>query len=494
MRGATIGITILAVCGLPLAASSDTSREWYERGRSSLAELLGQEPIHTPARNVILFIGDGMGVSTITAARILEGQQRGEPGEENFLSFELFPYTALIKTYETNAQVPDSAGTMTAIVTGAKTKKGLLSVGPELTRQATHGIERRALPTLLELAEDAGLSTGLVTSTRLTHATPAACYAHTTDRDWESDRDLPASAREAGISDIARQLIELPHGNGVDVALGGGRSLFLPVETKDPETGKPGKRGDGRDLTREWTRRPGAAFVWNREQLAAVDPAQVGPLLGLFAPSHLGFAAAPTTDPGADPSLSEMTAVAIEILKRNPKGYFLMVEGGRIDHAHHGNNAFNALSETLELARAVALARQKTDGHETLILVTADHSHGFNIAGYAVRGNPILGKVREGDPRGEYAVDLQGKPYTTLSYANGQPARKGEVTDTEAASYRQNVLTPLPVGTHAGEDVPLYATGPRAHLFRGVLEQNLVFHILAHALELPRTLGERTQP
>ena len=185
-------------------------------------------------RNAILFIGDGMGVSTVTAARILEGQRLGGPGEEHSLSFERFDNVALVKTYTTDAQVSDSAGTMSAIVTGVKTRSGVLSVGPGLARGDCAGTAAAALPTLAEEAEAAGMRTGIVTTTTVTHATPAALYAHVSNRNWESDADLPAE-HDGTCMDIARQFVEFPFGDGIDVVLGGGRGAFLPGDVADPE-------------------------------------------------------------------------------------------------------------------------------------------------------------------------------------------------------------------------------------------------------------------
>ena len=133
-----------------------------------------------------------------------------------------------------------------------------------------------------------------------------------------------------------------------------------------------------------------------------------------------------SSDPGREPSLTEMTAKAIRMLQRGRRGFYLQVEAGRIDHAHHAGNAFRALTEAIEFARAVKKAYEMTDPDDTLIIVTADHSHVFTISGYPSRGNPILGKVksvpqRDGDPLVE-EKDLLGLPYTTSSYANG-PAR-----------------------------------------------------------------------
>ncbi|MCX8049139.1 MAG: alkaline phosphatase [Methylohalobius sp.] len=508
MNKRLLGLLVLFASGCasntaqwPLAAWSPATNpeQWLENGRVQAERLAAGWPQARRAKNVILFIGDGMGVSTVTAARIFEGQLAGRSGEENFLSFERFPYTALIKTYEVDQQVPDSAGTMTAMMTGVKTNAGLIGLDQTARRGDCASARVAIRRTLLEEAEQEGLATGIVTTTRLTHATPAATYAHVPDRDWESDADLPQAAKEAGCRDIARQLIEFPYGDGPEVALGGGRQKFLPNQVHDPEyPNQSGSRQDGRNLLQEWQLRPNSAYVWNKEQFDAVDPAKIDRLLGLFEPSHLKYERDRLLDQGTEPSLSEMTAKAIQILKKSPKGFFLMVEGGRIDHAHHAGNAYRALTETIELAHAVEVAMQLTDPRETLIVVTADHSQPLVLAGYPKRGNPILGKVRDG--RGEIAKAADGLPYTALSYANGRGAHLlpegGDAVfaekihagrfdlrqvDPTHPGYHQEALVPLEASTHAGEDVPLYAAGANAHLFRGVLEQHVICHLLRQA-------------
>lgn len=448
-------------------------------------------------RNAILFIGDGMGVSTVTAARIFAGQQRGGTGEEHVLSFERFPNVALVKTYTTDMQVPDSAGTMSAIVTGVKTRSGVLSVAPSLQRGDCPGTAAAALPTLLEEAEAAGLRTGLVSTTRITHATPAAAYAHAADRNWEADAQVPKEHR-VHCKDIALQLVEFEHGDGVDVVLGGGRGMFLPETQDDPEEAEErGERQDGRDLVQEWlAARPGRQYAWNDEQFRAAG-AQ-GQLLGLFSHSHMQFEADRAGDAGGEPSLAEMTQAAIERLAPAPRGYLLIVEGGRIDHAHHFGNAYRSLLDTVALADAVQVAVEATDPGDTLVMVTADHSHTLTISGYPQRGNPILGYAAAD---GERHTDALGRPYTTLSYANGPGFREqgalsglwsfvtgfigfdgGNDDNPQAPDYQQAAAWPLLSETHGGEDVAAYAIGPGAQAVRGVMEQNALHGVLRSAL------------
>jgi alkaline phosphatase len=518
--------TVLALLFLasPVLAEGEAQDPWFASGRAAVERARERAPEAGTAKNAILFVGDGMGVSTITAARILEGQRRGERGEENRLSFEALPHLALAKTYTTNQQVGDSAGSTTAMASGVKTKGGVLGVSDRVEVGNHESVAESRVATILEQAEQRGLSTGLVTNTTLTHATPAAFYAHAPHRDWEDDTRLSAAARKADFPDTARQLIEFPHGDGIEVALGGGRSHFLPANGRDPEEPEQkGVRWDERDLTAEWrARSPGSVFVWNREQFEAVDPATTDHLLGLFDASHMEFEIDRGADVGGEPSLSEMTAKAIEILSRNPRGFFLMVEGGRIDHGHHVSNAMRALTETIELSNAVRTAMEKTRPEETLIVVTADHGHPFTIAGHPTRGNDILGKAVGNDAQGKPAEapdkDALGLPYTTLGYRIGpgypgasgsQPegpkylphsarkvqgvaAGRPDLTniDTTDPGYLQETAIPLRYGTHSGEDVTIHAGGPGAALFDGVQEQHFIYHAMVEALGWNRTVRE----
>ena len=246
-------------------------------------------------------------------------------------------------------------------------------MAPTAGRGQCDGLDDASVPTLLEQAEGAGRATGVVSTARITHATPAATYAHAPDRNWEADSSMPQLARELGCRDIARQLIEFAHGDGVDVVLGGGRAAFLPANMADPEDeGERGYRADGRNLIAEWRGRFDAGkFVWNDAQFAALDAGKVKQVLGLFERSHMEYEADRETDTGGEPSLAEMTRFAIRVLQRNKLGFFLMVEGGRIDHGHHAGSAYRALNDTIALSDAVAVADELTSAQDTLIIVTA---------------------------------------------------------------------------------------------------------------------------
>lgn len=486
----------------------ETAQWWF---RDGAAQAAARGAGSSNAKNVIVFLGDGMSLTTVAAARIFEGQRNGGSGEENRLSWEEFPATAFSKTYNTDSQTPDSAGTMSAIATGVKTRAGVLSIGQSAKRGDCTGALAAPILTLWELADAAGMDAGVVTTTRVTHATPGATFTHSADRNWENDTDLPEAAKQAGCIDIARQLVETPFADNFDVLMGGGRKNFMPTSQRDPEyDDKVGERLDGRDLIAQWKQRhPSGVYVWNRQQLEAA-PDNV-PLLGLFEPDHMQYEHDRSRDGAGEPSLAEMTRAAITRLQRNPKGYVLLVEGGRIDHANHAGNAYRALSDTVAMSDAVRAAAQMTSDQDTLIVVTADHAHTLTFAGYPQRGNGILDKVRGGsgeESNGGLALDATGLPYTTIGYANG-PGYTGATStqkagpktfphtasgyesadgrpdlthvDTTAPDYMQESILPLSSETHGGEDVGIWARGPGSNAVRGSLEQNAIFHILTQA-------------
>ncbi|MEL7729752.1 alkaline phosphatase [Citromicrobium bathyomarinum] len=463
-----------ALIALPLGACTSTTNYYGTEPAVQAAP----QTAEGKAKNVILFVGDGMGISTITAARILAGQQQGQPGEENSLSFEKFDNVALVKTYNTDAQVADSAGTASALNTGRKTRIGVINTAPDVPRGDCAASLGHGMETIAEEALEHGKAVGIVSTARLTHATPAAVYGHNPDRNWESDADMPPAQQALGCTDFAQQLVAFPF----DLALGGGSRKFLG-------TGAGGERTDpAANLPSEWAARTGGTFAADTQAMrkAPLDK----PVLGLFSPSHMTYQLDRTPDT-SEPTLTEMTAESIRRLSDDPQGYYLMIEGGRIDHGHHMGKAGYALEETIEFARAIQYAVDNTDPDETLILVTADHSHVFTIAGYPKRGNPILGLVHPpvsgdedhpGAANDEPLLAGDGQPYTTLGYANGPGAVKGERGEPETgAQAQQQSLVPLGSETHGGEDVALFATGPGSQRVRGVIEQNVIEHIMRAA-------------
>ncbi|MCA8892745.1 MAG: alkaline phosphatase [Hyphomonas sp.] len=445
-----------------------------------------------PAKNVILFVGDGMSIPTITATRIYAGQKRGVDGESYKLTMDQLPYSALSKTYSHDAQVADSASTATAMMSGVKTNSRTLGITGEASYDNCASIEGNKTDSIFEIAERAGLATGLVTTARLTHATPGAAYSKTPNRDWEAFVGR-GGAMAGSCADIATQFIDWSAGDGFEIAMGGGRSAFLKGGAEDPEyPGKTSDRKDQRDLLADWTAKPAHKLIIDRDGFEAEDFASEDKVLALFEPSHMEYELDRTEDPAGEPSISEMTRAAITRLSQDPDGYVLLVEGGRIDHAHHAGNAARALEEADQFDQAIQTALDMTNSDDTLIIVTADHSHTLTISGYARRGNPILG-LSSMSIDGKPSKALDGKPYTTLGYMNGPgactPTEEGfdcirkDLTgvDTTDKDFLQQSLYPMWSETHGGDDVAIFASGPGSELISGVMEQNEIFQVMGRA-------------
>ncbi|TRY79446.1 hypothetical protein TCAL_07551 [Tigriopus californicus] len=471
---------------------------WYEHGKVELAKAeawaysLGQREFRRP-KNIIIFVGDGMSLSTVTAARILKGQtQYGFSGEETQLLWERFPSLSLIKTYNVDRQVPDSAATASAMFTGVKTNFKTLGFDNSIkSGDPQSQVEARKVDSILTWAQQAGMKTGLVTNSRLTHGTPAALYAHTAHRYWECDAKIPEHHLE-GVLDIGSQLVGSSPGLKTNVMFGGGDRAL-----RNPDHSPPEKwscvRQDGRDLIQEWMshlekEKASHRFVSDRESLLGIQKQDnLDHVLGVFAPKHMDYEDKRDNSSSGQPSLKEMTLKAIEVLENNDKGYFLMVENGQIDRAHHEGQANRAMAEVLVLEQVIEATLEQVDLEETLVIVTADHGHTLSISGYPPRGNQIGGLIPNDPLRMKDTY-----PYTALNYANGPGYvnafnKNGErvdlsETDTNDMDFLHPSLIPMGSGVHSGHDVGLWATGPMSYFFHTTHEQSYIGHVMAYAI------------
>ncbi|CAG2110721.1 unnamed protein product [Medioppia subpectinata] len=455
---------------------------WNRLAKSSLKRSLNQKPVVRQAKNVILFLGDGMGITTITPARILKGQLNNRSGEETKLAFEEFPYVSLIKTYNVNQQVTDSAASANAFLCGVKTNDGTIGVNARVARYSNdcESISRNSISSILKWAIDSGKSAGIVTTAQITDATPAASYAHISNRDWEFA--VPANMT-GNCKDIARQLIEDEPGSKLKVVLGGARRFFIP-ETATARDGKNGVRKDGRNLIDEWHRKrnesglkPNAyRFVETKSQLKDVKHNEVDYLFGLFNYDHLSYDRERDHSDSGEPSLELMTETAVKLLSRDPNGFVLLVEGGNIDKAHHDNYAQLALYDAVAFDKAITKATKMVSSADTLMVVTADHSHTISFNGYTERGNSILGLSGK---------DSNNKPYTTLMYGNGPGFQevRDDLSNVDISNPRYQSLASVHLDSncHGGEDVAAYSVGPMAHLLSGTQEQSYIAHVMAFA-------------
>jgi len=382
------------------------------------------------ARSVILLIGDGMGFAQMTAAR----WAKADENLSNYMDAELYmdgmEYAGYSSTTSADSFVTDSAAAGTVLATGHKTNNGI--IGQDET--AIFGVQDgENLTTILELAEADGKATGIVTNMRITHATPASFYAHVNHRDNENR--------------IAEQLLA----SGADVALGGGLCYFVGMNETDP-LGGAGSRDDDQNLLRE-AQDLGYVFVYNRTELLTIDPEETEKLLGLFGTSHLYFELRRKNEIDPQPSLSEMTEKAIEVLSRDDDGFFLMVEGGTIDHACHIRSYENTTAETLAFDEAVKVALDYADrSGDTLVVVTADHE----------AGGLVLGSVDFDD------------------YSAGDPVFASGLAFVPGEGYN---LTPTGMSTHTAVDVPLMASGPGADRFsRGRTDNTEIFYLMKEGM------------
>ncbi len=277
-------------------------------------------------KNLILFIGDGMGLPHIHAAMTVAG----EP-----LTILTFPVTGFSRTSSANSYTTDSAAGGTAISTGEKTNNRMVAMRPDSTQMMT----------LLEYAKNAGLSTGVVVTSSLSDATPASFVSHVPSR-YE-------------YREISHQ-----YANGAaDIFIGGGREHF------EPAVDSAGNVTDATNTVSELLAR-GYDVTYDLESFEASSSNHIA---GLMSTGHM-----PTILDGRDPGhLARATAKALSVLSKNPKGFILVIEGSEIDHQAHKNNLDGVTSEVIDMDRAVAVARHfaESDGH-TLIVITADHETG----------------------------------------------------------------------------------------------------------------------
>ena len=387
------------------------------------------------AKNVILLIGDGMGFPQLTAARVEKSGWNLSDYGNTTLNMDQMEQTGYISTFSANSFVTDSAPASTAMATGHKTNNGVISQDATTVQGIKDG---KNLTTILELAEKAGLSTGLVTTTRITHATPAAFYAHVDNRDNESE--------------IANQLLE----SGTDVILGGGLSYFIGQNQTNPLGGKS-KRSDDRNLIKEFISK-GYVYVYNGTGFQSLTGNKTSKLIGLFENSHMQYELQRLDSSDKDPSVEEMTTKAIEILSRNDKGFFLMVEGGRIDHACHERSLDNTTMDTLAFDQAVKAALDfAAKNNETLVIVTADHECGGLVL----------------QPENLESYEAGGlNPY----FASGIARTSGP---------RYDFLTEMVEATHTAVDVPIMASGPGAgKVSQGRMDNTGVFVLIKKVLGL----------
>jgi alkaline phosphatase len=453
------------------------------------------------AKNVILFIGDGLSVAHRTAARMLsKGLENGRYGGQ--LAMDDMAHMALVSTSGLESIVTDSANSMSAYTTGHKTCGSAMGVYCASNKSPF------AHPRVENLAElvrrRLGLAVGIVTTTEVVDATPGAMVAHTASR--QSRNEIAAMLFDAN----------------PEVLMGGGRAFFQPKAVAGS------KRADEIDYITRFNERGYRYATTSTEMTAAAQEPATRRLLGLFHPSHLdavldrrltkGRTVAAYPD---QPDLPDMVRSALAVLARQPAGFMLMVESGRIDHFSHALDWERAVFETILLDNAVQAAKEwAATRSDTLIVVVPDHAHPVSIIGTiddARPGTRLRDKTavydakfpnypppdRDGYPA---SIDVSrrlafvfggvpdhcasGKPVASDDWpTQAAPKADGYVANEKlcgpgATRLLGNLPKQVSGGVHAADDVILTANGPGSEQFRGHMENTRVFRAIAGALGL----------
>lgn len=389
-----------------------------------------------PARSVILMIGDGMGPRQVELAHRYQNRP---------LAMETLPVRATLSTRSADHKVTDSAAAATALATGYKTNNGMIAVTPD----------GKAQKSVLEAAREAGKATGTITTTHPGHATPASFVAHVSNRSM--DEEIVAQAMAAG----------------QHVVMGAGKKLFLPLS-------QGGTRNDGRNLIEEALKQEYQLVETPRQLMALTQ----GKVLGLFSSnSTLAYDLDRRSD--EEPSLAQMTQKALELLSDTKTGFFLMVEGGRIDTAAHENDPLATIGEVLAFDAAVQVALDYVQQHpDTLLIVTADHETG----GLRYAANAPISTLKARKSLGELSNTILANRNAfeqlmadDAGITNLSATDKALFNNTNESKTLHTLLKRI-VNTHTGiswstighsdTPVPLYASGARSELFTGTTYPN----------------------
>ena len=390
---------------------------------------------------IILFIGEGLAPDRLAATRLYVG------GADARLALDSMSHLALLMNYSKDFAVPDQAAAATAIATGVKVNNRAIAVEAD----------GKPITTIVELAHERGRATGLVTNVRLTDATCAAFYAHSTDT---NDAD-----------NIARAFVD---GGKIDIAIGGGTAHFLPKS-------KDGERPDGRDLLLQ-LRGNGFDVVRTKAELEAIPAWRRPKLFGAVAGAELAYANQ-IEEKKEQPSLSDMVRRAIELLQYNPAGYLLIVDAGLMRKAAQENNAERTFSETAELDRAVATARRYAGRRSTIIVCGDVAIGGFSLNGFPFRkdsGIALLGLNSGGEPWITWATGPNG----LKSYGAAKLARKAESNplDSPGPDYFEPGAVYARPALNTVDDVIAFGSGPGTDALQGSVENTIVFKIIRDAL------------
>ncbi|SEN40223.1 alkaline phosphatase [Mesobacillus persicus] len=463
------GYTAFGVGNHAIADASSSSLALFPEPEQHFKNKNGdhaQKNVDRP-KNVIFMVGDGMGLGQMEIARLFEHGKNGR------LFMESLPNVALAHTYSDDNMVTDSAAGGTALATGEKTNNGMISVSPD----------KKEMASILKKFKQDGRQVGVISTNKVTDATPAAFTACVPNR-WE------------GQSEIARQQLA----GDIDVILGGGSQYFKP------------ENQDGVDLIGKFKEK-GYSFATNRTEMAEANGNK---LLGLFHPDNMNFTVDRAEVKSEEPTLKEMTAKGIEVLSKGNNGFFMMVEGARIDHASHAADLTSVWKETIEFDQSVKYATEwaKENG-DTLVVVLADHetmgisaTEAMDIEALkkiGVSHEFMANQLKKVDRSNEYSAESIRNVFKTYAdiditedeirqFNENVKDKRGKVYPTRqvgweigsiiANHYHGGTLNSptrslSSTGGHTGNLVPVFAYGAGSEKFEGVLDNVDIPKIIA---------------
>nr|CDS27300.1 intestinal type alkaline phosphatase 1 [Hymenolepis microstoma] len=441
------------------------------------------------AKNVILFLGDGMGIPTLAATRF---DRTNTTGKAEKHPFEDWQFSSLCRTYDLETMVTDSASSATAYLTGTKTRTAMIGVtGQVFYKECKAYTDEEKTESVLTAAQKIGKWTGIVTSSRITHASPSGCYGHVAFRDWEVDSELPCTKGEfCACTDLAYQLIK-EHPD-IHVLMGGAQQYFYPdTESLPCNSSAKGARWDGRNLAKEWEstqKSKGRNYVYadSPDAFKNIKFEDYDYALSLISESHLPYE---LDRPEGDPGLYEQAMAALKILQKSPNGFFLFIEGARIDQAHHENRAMKSFAEQHVFDKIIKDIYDQVDPKETLLIVTADHSHSFELVGQPSRFRSLfLPDLVKGNET------LDEKGMQPVGYMTGPGAKMNATRDsvwnmTDETLFGKDTqlqaLIPIDWATHGGDDVGVFANGPFSYLFHKTIDNTFVAQAMKYAMCAP---------
>ncbi|GMT24759.1 hypothetical protein PFISCL1PPCAC_16056, partial [Pristionchus fissidentatus] len=475
MHSASVVVLLATAVAVGAQYQQSEIQFWNALGHEHLEQKLKwKAPEEKGPKNVIFFLGDGMGLSMVTAGRVIAAEKAGRDYRNQKWAFEKFDFSGILKTSSYDFHTTDSAAGAMALFTGHKVEQNTLGRLPGFGETCEKGDAAHVNDGIAELALARGMDVGVVSTTRLTDATPASNFAKGVHRLMEFDNST--EIQNTKCVDIAQQIVRHP-ADKFKVLMGGGHAYFTPKE-------EGGYRTDGRNIEKEWLSLPG-----HRSLLRTIDDINAhnvnynDQVLGVFHDKSFNYHLDELNNTKrTQPRLVDMAKKALEVLQKstNDNGFYLMIEGGHIDLAEHENKMNLATEELSEFSHTIETIRGLV-GEDTLVVVTADHGHALTLPGYVHKQNSILAAEVETD-----GMDADGLPIPNIHFAAGPGSKTNRSTYTEEDRKKDHFVSPAAYpahwGAHGGEDIGIWTQGPYSWIFSGSMENTQVAYMIKFLL------------